>query len=248
MPITTLSSLKPFLRFDWKPYEAAWLVVFSSLALSQVVLYEASWFTFSVFLSGIFCVVLAAKGHIANYPAGLYNCFGYAWIAYENGLYGEMGLNLFFFVPMAVVGLLLWRKRWGGNRVRMRSLAGSARLLLALALGAATVALGYCLSAIAGQNTPYIDASTNALSVAAAILMALRFREQWLLYILLNVLSIVMWSYRHFSGSPEGLIMLVMWCAYLVNSIFGWWNWSRGARQDGQTTGPTEVRKCPKPA
>ena len=224
--------MKPLLNFEWKPYEIVWLFFFSGIALFQMLFYTVSFFAFTVFLSGIFCVVLAAKGHIANYIVGIYTCFGYAWLAYKNGLYGEVGLNLFFFVPMSIVGLLLWRNRLTGARVMMRSLNALPRIFLFLGVFVSTAVLGYLLEMIPGQNTPYIDASTNVLSIVATLLMALRYRDQWILYIILNILSIFMWFFRYFAGSHDGMIMLVMWSAYLFNSIYGWWNWGRGARAD----------------
>lgn len=214
-----LNGVKPFFTFSWKPYEIGWLCLFSSIALCQVLIQNAGWFTFSVFLSGIFCVVLAAKGHIANYVAGLYNCFGYAWIAHQNNLYGEMGLNLFFFAPMSLVGLLLWRNKLTRTRVLMRALPVFSRIVLLFLILIATALLGYLLAAISGQVTPYLDASTNTLSITATILMALRYREQWTLYIALNVLTIAMWWFRYIDGSPESETMLVLWSAYLVNSF-----------------------------
>lgn len=224
--------LRPLVVFDWKPYELLWLAAFSSVAVAQTLFYRAGWFDFSVFLSGCLCVVLAAKGHILNYVVGLYNCFAYAAIAHANHLYGEMGLNLFFFAPMAVVGLFLWRRHVTGGRVEMRGLRPGQLAATVLATLVATAVLGYVLSMIAEQKTPYVDASTNVLSVVATVLMALRYREQWLAYILINILSVVMWLARLADGSQEGVMMVIMWSAYLVNAVYGWLNWSRGSRLD----------------
>ena len=59
------------------------------------------------------------------------------------------------------------------------------------------------------------------VSVIAFTLMVMRFREQWVLWIIVNVVSITMWI---MSG---GFLMALMWFAYLVNSIYGYWNWSK---------------------
>jgi len=40
-----------------------------------------------------------------------------------------------------------------------------------------------------------------------------------------------MWALRIADGSPEGPLMVVMWSAYLVNSVYGFYNWTKGARQ-----------------
>ncbi len=54
--------------------------------------------------------------------------------------------------------------------------------------------------------------------------MILRYREQWLLWIVLNVLSILLWW-------EENPAMRVMYIAYLVNSIYGFYNWTKLQKQ-----------------
>lgn len=51
---------------------------------------------FSVFLTGVICVVLVAKGSIWNYAWGTYNVVGYAYFSYINGYFGEEMLNAGF--------------------------------------------------------------------------------------------------------------------------------------------------------
>ncbi|MDR3296434.1 MAG: nicotinamide riboside transporter PnuC [Clostridiales Family XIII bacterium] len=218
----------------WKAWELAWLLVFGLTALWITLVTGDNLFGFVVFLSGVLCVVLVAKGSILNYPAGVVNTLGYAWIALHNGLYGEAGLNLIFYFPMNFVGFFLWRRHTAGGIVKMRALRPGTALIFAIGCAVLVAALGFGLSLIPSQNTPYIDAATNVLSVAATLLMVRRYREQWICYIALNVLTVTMWAVRMANGSPDGLLMIVMWSAYLVNSVYGWLNWSKGAREAGR--------------
>ena len=214
----------------WNTYELCWLGIFSLVSIAITVITRDSFFGFTVFFAGILCVVLVAKGSIWTYPFGVYNTAAYAWMAYNNNLFGEMGLNLFFFMPMNVIGFFMWRRRMANGTVIMKALDNRKRVLIAFAVLTGIAALGYGLSRIDGQATPYIDASTNVLSVAATILMVMRFKEQWLLYIVLNVLTITMWSFRLAAGSPDAPVMIVMWSAYLINAFYGWYNWSKHAQ------------------
>ena len=213
----------------WNFYERAWLALFCALAVFITFSSGDNLFGLAVFLSGVFCVVLAAKGSIITYPAGVLNTLGYAWLSWRNGLYGEVGLNLLFYFPMNIVGFMMCKNHLDGGLVRMRKLSAGAAGLISLACLVSLAALGYGLSLLPGQNTPYIDAATNVLSVAATLMMIRRYREQWAAYIILNVLSVVMWGLRAAAGSPEGPLMAAMWSAYLVNAFYGWFNWSKGA-------------------
>ena len=60
---------------------------------------------------------------------------------------------------------------------------------------------------------------TTMITVAAQLLMILRYREQWILWIGLNILSIVLWA--------ENPSMYLMYGAYLLNSVYGFYNWTK---------------------
>lgn len=216
---------------NWNRFEILWLGTFSLVAILLTIVWKDTLFNFSVFITGVLCVVLAAKGDIWTYVFGMYNTFGYAYLAFTNGLYGEMGLNLFFFAPMNVVGFLMWRKRMIGQTVEMRGLKLKSQIITAIICILGTLGMGFGLSLIHGQNTPYIDATTNVLSIVATFLMVWRYKEQWVLYLVLNGFTIAMWSIRTMAGSHEGPMMIVMWSAYLINAGYGYYNWSKGSLQ-----------------
>lgn len=214
----------------WTVYERIWLIVFCGVAVWITVASGDNLFGFFVFLSGVLCVVLVAKGSIINYPIGAFNTIGYAWLAWQNGFYGEVGLYVFFYLPMMVIGFLMWRKHIDdGGIVAMKKLSLKAIALLFGVCAAVTAGLGYGLNQIETQNIPYMDAVTTALSIIATLLMIRRYREQWIAYMTLNILYVIMWSLRASAGSPEGALMIVMWSAFLVNSIYGFYNWTKGA-------------------
>ena len=88
--------------------DRVWLVflVVSGGALSAYL--AGSVFDATVSLSGILCVGLIAVGRREGYLIGLYNSLSYSILAYDNGLYGEVYLNLLFFVPTGVIGYVMW--------------------------------------------------------------------------------------------------------------------------------------------
>jgi nicotinamide mononucleotide transporter len=61
--------------------------------------------------------------------------------------------------------------------------------------------------------------------------MVRRFKEQWLVYIVLNLFTVLLWVIRTVEGSGEGLLMIVMWSAYLVNAVYGYYNWNKGVKE-----------------
>ncbi|OKP82898.1 nicotinamide mononucleotide transporter [Paenibacillus helianthi] len=215
----------------WKLFEVVWLVLFTLIAVSFTFLSKDSFFGFTVFITGVLCVVLSAKGKLMSYVFGMYNTFGYAYLAYVNGLFGEVTLNLMFFVPMNVAGFYMWKKNFQSGKLSMRQMELKGMFLALAVCIVGSLLLGFSLSFISGQNSPYIDAITTVLSIVATILMVRRFKEQWLVYIVLNMFTVLLWVIRTLEGSGEGLLMIVMWSAYLINAAYGYYNWNKGAKE-----------------
>lgn len=181
-------------------------------------------------ITGVLCVVLVAKGSIWNYAFGLVNVSLYAWISYKAALYGDAGLNALYYLPMQFIGWWQWRKRGAamsqaeavgnGVQVKARRFDILQRIYLALGCFAAVTLMGFVLKYL-GDPQPFKDSATTVLSIVAQALMALAFMEQWALWIITNVISVVMWGVCVVRGEAHAGVMVIMWVFYLLNSING---------------------------
>ena len=187
-------------------------------------------------VAGVLCVVLVAKGSIWNYLFGLVNVSMYAYISYKAGLYGDAALNALYYLPMQFIGWWQWRKRGAavsesqagndGVQVKARRLNLLQRILLTAGCVAAVILVGYVLRYF-GDPQPFKDSTTTVLSIVAQALMALAFMEQWVLWIITNIVSVAMWCVCVSRGEPHAAVMVIMWAFYLLNSINGLRVWLR---------------------
>ena len=185
-------------------------------------------------IAGVLCVVLVAKGSILNYLFGIVNVSMYAYISYKAALYGDAALNAFYYVPMQFIGWWQWRKRGAamseseadgaGVQVKARRFSWRQRAVLAVGCAAAVIAGGFILRYF-GDPQPFKDSTTTVLSIVAQALMALAFMEQWALWIITNVVSVVMWSICVARGEAHAAVMVIMWVFYLLNSLNGFRVW-----------------------
>ena len=171
-------------------------------------------------ITGVLCVVLVAKGNIMNYLFGLVNVSLYAYVSFTATAYGDAALNALYYLPMQFIGYFAWKKRVSDKRVKARRLSCLQRIWLALGCVLLTVALGFVLQAC-GDGQPFKDSTTTVLSIVAQALMAMAFMEQWVLWILTNVVSVVMWVMFAIDGMPHAAVMVIMWVFYLMNSVNG---------------------------
>ena len=175
-------------------------------------------------ISGVISVVLCAKGKISFYYIGFVQTISYLYLAYTNKLYGEVIENIFYLVTM-VWGIFLWKKNMqknddGTSDVKAKKftpLQWSLSIILTLL---ATYFVGLWLESI-GSNEAYLDAATNVMSIFAQLLMIWRFREQWIWWIVIDVICVIMWA-RIGNWS-----MVAMYISWIINAAYGWYNWSK---------------------
>ncbi|RPA86105.1 hypothetical protein BJ508DRAFT_146159 [Ascobolus immersus RN42] len=188
-------------------------------------------------------LVLAAKGRYSTYFWGLiYSViFGIFSIAYRHG--EDAQLQLLINVPLYLIGIWLWRDKFEDRHdvVTVRSLGWRLRLVffaMAFILG---VILYYELEpfakAVGGtyRFAPMaprcIDAASHSLSIIAQILLVGRFWEQWIVWVVVDALQVVMYSGE--VGTAQNVNILVMFILYLLNSTFGLLLWlKRKQRQE----------------
>ena len=178
-------------------------------------------------ISGIFCVVLCAKGRKSQYIWGLLNVIGYVIIAFINKYYGEVMLNALYYLPSQFIGYYLWNKNSNEENgdVKGKKLTLVQSLLL---VGFITVGvLGYklVLDYLGGTGT-LLDSASTVTSVVANALMMMRYREQWLLWIIIDAITVVMWLL------VGDFIMVTMWAVYLINAFYGYYNWTKIAKEN----------------
>ena len=190
-------------------------------------------------VAGVLCVVLVAKGSIWNYLFGLVNVSLYAYISYKASLYGDAALNALYYLPMQFIGWWQWRRRGAavsaeeagdaGVQVKARRMTWKQRAILFLGCAAAVIAVGFVLKHF-NDPQPFKDSTTTVLSIVAQALMALAFMEQWALWIITNIVSVVMWCICVSRGEAHAGVMVIMWTFYLLNSINGMRVWLKLSR------------------
>lgn len=223
-----MSKVKKFFA-DWTMFEKSWLVLSSVLIVVLSLMWGDSMLAIFSSLTGIISVVLCAKGKIENYFFGFLNALTYAYLCYQAHIFGETMYNILM-IPMIIIGVISWKKNMEADdsEVKARNLTPMGWVILVVGSIAAVAAYGFILKLIGGEFA-LVDATSTVFSVIATILMLARYSEQWIMWVVVNVVSVVLWAMAFASGEGSGITYLVMWIAYLFNSIYGYINWRKMA-------------------
>ena len=212
----------------WNGYTLFEKVFMLSMVLLQVIVYCFIPDTLIGMICGIagcICVVLTAKGKISSYIFNFIQMITYMIICWDLALYLEFGEQVFYFIA-CIFGVILWKKNMkknddGTEQVKAKKFKLWQWLAVISVTILSTVILGTFGDVILGSNLPYLDAATVALAVIAQLLMVWRYREQWAIWIAIDIFSLVMfiilgeWS------------MVAMYIAWTINAFYGWYNWSK---------------------
>ncbi len=179
-------------------------------------------------ISGVICVVLSAKGNILNYVFGFINVSLYAYISFKSQLYGDAALNGLYYLPMQFIGWFNWRKRGNddGAKVKGKRMNIKEIIILIVSCVSITGATGLLLNYL-NDPMPVKDSLTTVLSIIAMFLMVRAYMEQWFLWIIVNIVSLIIWIVFTIQGTEHAELMIIMWSFYLANSINGLIVWRK---------------------
>lgn len=200
---------------------------------------------------GVASTVLSANGLLWTFFFGILDVTLGTIVAADNALWGNFALHLFFFLPMQFVGLWQWRKRGAvgaKTEVKARRLTPKQRwLVTGLVLAGLAASYGVLLLIKIRTVAPgeidrwqiFFDAAVFTFNIAGQILMSLAYMEQWILWNLVNVSSILLWGNTMLSSAASSytVVMFIKYCFYLVNSVNGLRIWLNLSRADVEANG-----------
>lgn len=228
-----MSKVKKFFA-DWTMFEKCWLALSSTLIVVLSLIWGDSVLAIFSSLAGIISVVLCAKGKIENYAFGLFQAVTYAYICFQSHIYGEVMYNILM-VPMIIIGIISWKKNMEADSTEVKARNLTAKGWVIMILGSVAAVAGYSIILnMLGGNFALVDSTSTTLSVIATILMLARYSEQWVMWIVVNIVSVVLWVMALVQGDSSAVTMLVMWSAYLFNSTYGYINWRKMAKQQSK--------------
>lgn len=140
----------------------------------------------------------------------------YVYLCFKSQLYLESFLQVFYVVT-AIYGWFQWKKDTTNTEIKVWGV--KAHLVNLLFSTLLTLTIGYLFSNYTNQANPYMDAFTTIFSLVATFMVAKRVLENWIYWIFIDAVSIVLYSSRGYHLT--GLLFFI----YTVLAIFGFIKW-----------------------
>ncbi len=172
-------------------------------------------------VAGLLNVYLAARANMWNWFFGIITVSLYVIIFFHAQLYADMSLQ-FIFLALQFYGWYQWLH--GGinhSALDVRKADGKIYIAALLTTLILFISISYVLKNYTDSTTVYIDAFTTALSLVAQWMMSKKWIENWLLWMLVDIISIRMYLIKHLYFTTGLYTVFFLICA------MGYYTWRK---------------------
>ena len=223
---------KSFQELKWYEYiMGAIMIIIAAKAMIEGFTIGSSdgnpaWLTVINFISavcGVICIFFTAKANISNFLFATVNTIVYAIYLVYWHIWGTAALEIVFYIPMNFISWYYWAKhrdqeitqKTKAKRLEMWQNA----ICAALVIGGAYVY--HMILVKIGGEVAWFDAFTLSIGIIATILELLRYREQYVWWIITDIVSVGMYI-AHFDA-----VYLTKRSIYLIMAGIGLINWAK---------------------
>jgi nicotinamide mononucleotide transporter len=176
-------------------------------------------------LTGIVYVFLSIKQHILLWPLGILSSLFQLIVFYNSKIYADMSLQVYY-VVISIYGWYHWvyGKKQNEKKLPVQRLDLIHWTVFLLVTTLIFIAIRFALLRFTDSDVANVDAFTSAFSITATFLLARKYIENWIVWIIVDFCSAGLYIYK-------GHYFFTFLYAFLaVMSIIGYREWKRELR------------------
>ncbi len=182
---------------------------------------DSSYLEIIAVIFGLLSVWFAKKENILVFPTGIVSVLIYVYICFIAKLYADMGINFVYFV-MSIYGWYMWSRKDEKKKVLPISFCSIKEHIINIVMFVFFfIVLSYVLKNYTDSNVPIWDSLTTAIFIVGMWLMALKKIENWIVWIIGDIISIPLYFYK-------GLVFTsLQFTIFLIIAVLGYIEWKK---------------------
>ncbi len=172
---------------------------------------------------GFLSVWYSKKNNILVFPTGMISTAIFVYLLVQWELLGDMMINGYYFI-MSVYGWYLWTRKVDNIPITKISKTTFKEQKIALAIFIVTLLFVYMVYTAFNKWThwiAYVDTITTAIFFVGMWLMAKRKIENWLFWIVGDIISVPLYFYKGFTFTS------FQYLGFTLIAIFGYYAWKK---------------------
>lgn len=238
---------KAFVSLKW--YEIAMCVIMFGISVYYAILPQEGtpqWLAIINFVSGlcgIICVFFCAKANRMNFPFAVVNTTVFMIYLGYFGIWATFWLEAIVYFPMNIISWVKWYKHKDEDDellAKSKKLTPMQHVLVVFIIAALTIIVFFTLSVVAGNTwmkfatqfgwnvtiMKWLDSSIFAIGIVAVILEMLRYKEQYVWWLITDVIAVAQYVLK---GDP---VYTAKKAIYLIEAFVGLKNWGDLAKKN----------------
>ena len=180
---------------------------------------------------GLLSVWFSKQNNILVYPTGMISTAIFVYLLIVWGLIGDMLINIYYFI-MSVYGWYIWTRKVDAEHVTPITHATRKEHKISIIIFFSTLMFVYVVYQLFDKWTSwtaYVDTLTTAVFFVGMWLMAKRKVENWLYWIVGDIISVPLYFYKGFTFTS------LQYLIFTFIAIFGYSAWKKSLNKNPQT-------------
>lgn len=169
-------------------------------------------------IAGFICIYLAAKESIWNWPISLISVGAYGLLFYEEAMYGDMTLQIYFLFT-GFYGWYFWLTKKTETNRPITLLRTKGWVIAIISILTLSLFLGWFMAKYTNSTVPYADGFCTSVSFVAQLLLTRKILQNWLFWVFANICYVPLFIYKHLNLSAVLYFILI---AIAYNGYLDW--------------------------
>ena len=213
---------------DWRFFD--YLFLFGLLGIQLIMTpfmvdqgLSLGWNIFTLVASfiGTLATIICAKGKMSYYVWGFIQTVMFLIFNLKLKLWVESAEQLYYLVTM-IIGVFIWKENIDKDTESIKAKQFNiTKFIITICTLLILSIIIYYIDVKIGGTAPLLDTLSLSIAIIANILCSFCYKEQWILWFILDVIQTILYF---IIGQP---IMAIMYIAWTINTIYGWFAWSK---------------------
>ena len=179
---------------------------------------------------GLLSVWFSKNNNILVFPTGMISTFIFIYLLYKSVLLGDMMINSYYFI-MSIYGWYVWTRE-ENNSITLISRINAKEKNICILIFIFSLIFVYSIYVYFDKwnsLTAYIDNLTTAIFFVGMWLMAKRKIENWIFWIIGDIISVPLYFYKGFTFTS------LQYLIFTFIAIAGYYSWKKILNKPLQT-------------
>jgi nicotinamide mononucleotide transporter len=181
---------------------------------------KANWIEIIGAILSLIYLYLSIRQKVSLWFFGIVSSVFYIFVFFESKLYADLSLQVYY-VVISIYGWINWNRGKGNTGEELPPIRMSKRLWINLTFATTLIYFAYYLVLVnfTDSTVPKADSLVGALSIVGTWLLARKYIENWLIWILADGLCIGLYVYK---GLYPTVVLFVIYTAMSVDGYIQW--------------------------